>query len=109
MAVAGFSWGVDGSQGDMFRCDAAPPNGFNRMRYCNEEYDELDALQLRELDQEKRIDILIQQSNIVNDEAAAGILVFRKSIMGSNPRVHNFFPNGYSTFWGLPYYWVEQG
>lgn len=109
MAVAGFSWTVDGSQGDMFRCDAAPPNGFNRMRYCNEEYDELDAQQLRELDQAKRIDLLIEQSNIVNDEAAAGILVFRKSIMGSNPRVHNFFPNGYSTFWGLPYYWVEQG
>ena len=108
MAVAGFSWSVDGSQGDMFRCDAVPPNGFNRMRYCNERYDELDVQQRAELDQEKRIDILIEQSNIVNDEAAAGILVFRKNIMGSNPRVHNFFPNGYSTFWGLPYYWVEQ-
>ncbi len=109
MAVAGFSWGVDGSQGDMFRCDATPPNGFNRMRYCNERYDELDVQQRAELDQEKRIDLLIEQSNIVNDEAAAGILVFRQSIMGSNPRVHNFFPNGYSAFWGLPYYWVEQG
>lgn len=108
MAVAGFSWTVDGSQGDMFRCDATPPNGFNRMRYCNEQYDELDAQQRRELDQEKRIDLLIEQSNIVNDEAAAGIIVFRRDIMGSSPRLHNFRPNGYSTFWTLPYMWIEQ-
>jgi peptide/nickel transport system substrate-binding protein len=108
MAVAGFSWGVDGSQGDMFRCDATPPNGFNRMRYCNEQYDELDEQQRAELDVDRRIDLLIEQSNIVNDEAAAGILVFRKDIMGSNPRVRNFIPNGYSTFWTLRYMWVEE-
>ena len=69
---------------------------------------ELDEQQRSELDQEKRIDLLIEQSNIVNDEAAAGILVFRRNIMGSNPRVRNFFPNGYSTFWSLPYMWIQE-
>lgn len=108
MAVSGFSWSVDGGQGDMFRCDATPPNGFNRMRYCNEEYDRLDELQRTELDVEERIDILIEQSNIVNNDAAVGITVFTKDILGSAPRVRNFYPNGYSNFWSLPYIWIEQ-
>lgn len=108
MAIAGFQWNVDGSQGDMFRCDAAPPNGFNRMRYCNERYDELDVQQRRELDQDRRIELLLEQSNIVNNEAAAGINVFSRDIFGSNPRVHNFLPNGYSNYWSFQWAWVEQ-
>jgi peptide/nickel transport system substrate-binding protein len=108
MSVLGFSWSVDGGQGDMFRCSAVPPAGFNMMRYCNEEYDKLDAASQVELDQQKRIDILIDASNIVNDEMAAGINVFRKSIYGGAPRVHNFFPNGYSNIWWVNYAWLDQ-
>jgi peptide/nickel transport system substrate-binding protein len=108
MSVLGFSWSVDGGQGDMFRCSAVPPAGFNMMRYCNEEYDALDAASQVELDQAKRIDILIEASNIVNDEMAAGINVFRKQIEGASPRVHNFFPNGYSRIWWVNYAWVDQ-
>jgi ABC-type transport system substrate-binding protein len=85
------------------------PAGFNMMRYCNEEYDKLDAASQVELDDQKRIDILIEASNIVNDEMAAGINVFRKSIYGGSPRVHNFFPNGYSNIWWVQYAWVDQG
>ncbi len=81
MALLGFSWGVDGGQGDMFRCNAVPPAGFNRMRYCNERYDELDAAQARELDEAKRIEIVVEASNLVNDEAANGILVFSNTII----------------------------
>jgi hypothetical protein len=33
--------------------------------------------------------------------------VFSKSVVGSQPRLHNFFPNGYGTFWSLPFVWVE--
>jgi peptide/nickel transport system substrate-binding protein len=109
MSVLGFTWSVDGLQGDMFRCSAVPPAGFNMMRYCNEEYDKLDAASQVELDDQKRIDILIEASNIVNDEMAAGINVFRKSIVGGSPRVHNFFPNGYSNIWWIQYAWVDQG
>ncbi|HVL24616.1 MAG TPA: ABC transporter substrate-binding protein [Thermomicrobiales bacterium] len=109
MSVLGFTWSVDGLQGDMFRCSAVPPAGFNMMRYCNEDYDKLDAASQVELDDQKRIDILIEASNIVNDEMAAGINVFRKSIYGGSPRVHNFFPNGYSNVWWVQYAWVEQG
>jgi len=108
MSVLGFTWSVDGLQGDMFRCAAVPPSGFNMMRYCNEEYDKLDAASQVELDDEKRIDILVEASNIVNDEMAAGIIVFRKSIYGASPRVHNFFPNGYSNVWWVQYAWIDE-
>ena len=107
MAVWGFSWGFDGGQGDMFRTDALRPNGFNSMHYSNARYDELDAQQQREIDQQKRIDILIEQSNIVNDEQAAGIIVFRSTITGSQNRLHNYIVNGYGYLWSLPFVWVD--
>ena len=108
MNVAGFSWSVDGGQGTMFRCDSTPPDGFNRMRYCNEVYDKLDDQQMRELDVQKRIEVLTQASNIVNNDAAVGITVFSKNIMGANPRVHTFLPNGYSDVWWVQYASVDQ-
>src|SRR5690606_41751070 len=81
---------------------------FRSMRYCNERYDELDVQQRRELDPDRRIELLLEQSNIANNEAAAGINVFSRDIFGSNPRVHNFLPNGYSNYWSLQWAWVEQ-
>ena len=102
-----------------FRADLASPSpsnvsrgvggaGFNSMAYSNKKYDELSEQQLRELDVAKRIDIIVEQTNIVNDEVAAGVIVFRKSIVGSSPRVHNYFPNGFGTVWSIPYTWVQS-
>jgi len=108
MALSTFGWNVDGGQGVMFRCDATPPDGFNRMRYCNPRYDELDDQQLRELDVEKRIALITEQTNIINDEAAAGILVYQQRIFGFSPRVHNYFPNAFNSGWCLPWVWLEQ-
>ncbi|MEA2514987.1 MAG: peptide/nickel transport system substrate-binding protein [Thermomicrobiales bacterium] len=104
----GFQWSPDAGQGTMFRCDSAPPNGFNAMRYCNPEYDKLDEQQLRELDPEKRREVLIQLANIANNDAAAGILVFRQNNDAFSTRVHNFFPTGYSFYWSFPFIWVDQ-
>jgi peptide/nickel transport system substrate-binding protein len=104
----GFQWSPDGGQGIMFRCDSAPPNGFNAMRYCNPDHDVLDEQQLRELDPEKRREILIQQSNIVNNDAAAGILVFRQNNDAFSTRVHNFLPTGFGFYWSFPFIWVDQ-
>jgi peptide/nickel transport system substrate-binding protein len=104
----GFQWSPDGGQGIMFRCDSTPPNGFNAMRYCNADYDKLDDQQLRELDPEKRREILIQQSNIANNDAAAGILVFRQNNDAYATRTHNFFSTGYGFVWPFPFIWVDQ-
>jgi peptide/nickel transport system substrate-binding protein len=102
----GFSWDANGDQGAMFRTDAYE-GGFNRMRYSNPEFDRLDELQRRELDQQKRIDILIEQANIINEDVPIGILIFRDTIIGHNQRLRNFRPNGYATWWSLPYAWIE--
>jgi peptide/nickel transport system substrate-binding protein len=108
MSVLGFTWTVDGDQSAMFESTQTPPQGFNMMRYSNPEYDALVEQSKSELDVEKRIDILTELSNIANDDMAAGITVFRKSIYGAAPRVHNFFPNGYSNVWWLTRAWVDQ-
>jgi ABC-type transport system substrate-binding protein len=107
MAIQGFNWSVDGAQIAMFGCESIPPAGFNNMRYCNPDYDALETAAITELDKAARIDLLIEASNIVNDEVAAGIIVFRKSIVGSSPRLHNFIPNGYSTVWSVSKTWVD--
>ncbi len=107
VALLGFSWSADATQGIMFRCDSFAPNGFNSMRYCNEEYDRLDDQQLRTFDPEARRDLLIELSNIANDDAPNGILVFRQEITGTSTRVHNFFPTGFSFLATIPFVWVE--
>jgi peptide/nickel transport system substrate-binding protein len=108
VALYGFSWSPDGGQGLMFRCDSFAPEGFNSMRYCNEQYDQLDDQQLRTLDDEARRQLQIELSNIANNDAANGILVFRQEQTGYSERVHNFFPTGFGYIWSWPYVWVEQ-
>ena len=103
-----FIWFVDGDQGSLFRCDALPPNGFNQVGYCNEEFDRLNDEQLLELDVEERNQLLIEQSNIVNDEVAIGMLFFDQAVVASQPRLHNFEPNGYGILQSLPFVWVEE-
>jgi peptide/nickel transport system substrate-binding protein len=107
MAVQGFSWSIDGNQIAMYGCEYTPPGGFNSMRYCNERYDELETQALTELDFEKRVNLLIEADNIANDEVATGNIVFRQSIVGSSPRIHNYIPNGYGTVWSIPRVWVD--
>jgi ABC-type transport system substrate-binding protein len=107
MGLHGMNWSVEGSQGEMFRCDAVPPAGFNLMSYCNPRYDELDALQVAELDVDRRIDLLIELSNIANDEVAAGVLLFPQSVVAHRQTLHNFLPNGYSFLWSVPWWWTE--
>lgn len=108
LVLWGFSWSPDGGQGIMFRCDSFAPNGFNAMRYCNPQYDELDDQMLRTLDDEARRELQIQLSNIANDDAAAGILIFRQEMTGYSTRVRNFFPTGFSFISTIPYVWVEE-
>jgi peptide/nickel transport system substrate-binding protein len=105
--VWGFSWDVTGSQDAVFGTEFAPPAGFNVMRYSNAEYDALIPQEKQELDRDRAREILIQQSNIANDEAAAGIVVFRKDINGTRATVHNFFPNGYGLLWSVPRVWLD--
>lgn len=105
--VWGFSWDVTGSQDAVFGTDFVPPAGFNVMRYSNPEFDALIPQEKQELDRDRAREILQQQQNIVNDDAAAGVLLFRQDINGSRASLHNFFPNGYGLLWSITRTWVD--
>jgi len=107
MSLIGFQWGATGAQEIMFGCKATPPNGFNEMHYCSEDYDALIEPSKTTLDQATRAEILIQMTNIVNDDQPAGITVFRKDVYGGSPRIHNFFPNGVERMSWLTRAWVD--
>ena len=108
LSLIGVTWYADGDQGVLFRCDSATPNGFNLVHWCSPEYDALDDQQVVELDREKRMNILKQMSNIVSEDAALTILYFDQGIVGSQPRLKNFFPNGYGVTWSLNWMWVTE-
>lgn len=104
MSLLALTWSVDPDQGMLFLTGSP----LDVMHYSNARFDELDKMQNAELDTEKRIRLLVEQSNIVNDEVAVGILVFGKSIAGSSPRLHNYVANGFGgQVWSVPYVWVE--
>jgi peptide/nickel transport system substrate-binding protein len=105
MAFLGFGWDASFIQEAMFACNQYHV-GFNDMKYCNPELDKLYTQIDSELDQAKRIPLMIQASNIVNDEQPVGILYYPKTIVAWSTRVHNLFPGA----WGGPgvnYLWVD--
>lgn len=108
MTLWGFQFDTTGDQSDMFACNMVPPSGFNTMKYCSEEYDALIEPSKSELDPDKRVDILVEMSNIANDDAAVGITVFLKDIFGAGERLHNVFPNAYSEVWWVTRTWLDQ-
>jgi peptide/nickel transport system substrate-binding protein len=105
--LQGFGWDPSGNQGALFRCDSYE-GGFNNLKYCNEEFDRLDDQQLRELDREKRRELLIEQSKIVWNDLPVLIYRFGVERPGFSVRLHNFFPTGNGgVYWSLPFVWVE--
>ncbi|MDP9354632.1 MAG: ABC transporter substrate-binding protein [Chloroflexota bacterium] len=107
MVLLGFGWDPSGNQEAMFAC-ASYEGSFNVMKYCNEQYDALNEQQKREFDQAARINLLIEQSNIINDDLPVGIVAFRQDRTAFSEALHNFFPIGLGLLWSLSYIWVEQ-
>ncbi|HEU0165730.1 MAG TPA: ABC transporter substrate-binding protein [Thermomicrobiales bacterium] len=98
----------DGNTGLLFRTDAQYPAGYNMAYYSNPEYDKLDDEQLHQLDAAKRKALLIQQSNVVNDDLPWAVLVWLKAVSASHPRVHNLIPTGIAAWWTLLKVWVDK-
>ena len=107
MALLAFNFGPDGGQGPLFTC-AAYDTGFNFTRYCNPAYDELEERQRREFDRATRIELLIEQSNLVWNDLPVGMIRFGVGRTGYTTRLHNFYPNGYAFLWSLPFVWIEE-
>jgi peptide/nickel transport system substrate-binding protein len=105
VAIYSFSWDASFIQDPMFGC-AQYQVGFNDMKYCNPELDEINDQAKRTFDEEARRELLIQASNIVNDEQPVGVMHFRRDIYGYSDRLQNYIPSA----WGvdLKYVWIQQ-
>jgi peptide/nickel transport system substrate-binding protein len=108
IVVLGFSWDPTGDQSAMFRTDSYK-NSFNAMKYSNPAVDAAMDAASRELDYNKRIDLLIEATNLVNEDLPIGCLWFRQDRTGYQTRLKNFEPNGNGgLLWWLPYGYIDE-
>ncbi|MBA3414222.1 MAG: hypothetical protein H0U10_03235 [Chloroflexia bacterium] len=106
VAAYGFGWDATFIQDAVFGCDQYQV-GFNDMRYCNPELDAINDQAVLTFDEEERAALLIEASNIVNDELPAPVLHFGRGIVAYSDRLQNYAPNA----WGgtpLTYIWIQQ-
>ena len=109
MIHSGFGYfAPDGNTGLLFRTDAAYPAGYNMAFYSNPEFDKLDDEQLRELDPVKRKKLLVEQSNILNEDLPWAPLTYIHVINATHPRVHNYVATGVASWWSILKVWVEK-
>lgn len=103
LAMLAFDWASpSGDQSAMFGT-ASYGAGFNFMKYSNPAYDEANTAASATLDPQERFDLLVQASNIVNDDAPVIITWFRGDRTGFNKRMVNFTPRTGNLLWSLPY------
>ena len=91
IALYGFCWDATFIQDAMFGCDQYQV-GFNDMKYCNPELDKINDQAKRTFDQEARRELLIQASNIVNDEQPVAVMLLLQDTCGYSDRLQNYKP-----------------
>lgn len=106
VAAYGFSWDATFIQDAMFGCDQYQV-GFNDMRYCNPDLDQINDEAALTFDEPERRDLLIEATNIVNDDLPVMVLHFGRAIVAYSDRLQNYKPN---TWGGTPinYIWIRQ-
>jgi peptide/nickel transport system substrate-binding protein len=109
IALYGLQWDASFIQDQMFGC-AQYQVGFNDMRYCNEELDAINAEAKRTFDEDARRKLLIQATNIVNDEQPVAVLHFSQDHVAFSDRLQNFAPGPWGGRLGvdLSYVWIRQ-
>ena len=105
VALYGFGWDATFIQDTMFGCDQYQV-GFNDMKYCNPELDEIFAEAKSTFDEDARRELLIEASNIVNDDQPVGVVFFSQGHVAYIDALQNFAPGP----WGvdLSYVWIER-
>ncbi|HEV2527855.1 MAG TPA: peptide ABC transporter substrate-binding protein [Thermomicrobiales bacterium] len=109
IAYLGFNWDYSGDQTAMFGTNAYGA-GFNFMRYSNPEFDRLAAQANVEQDSEARRQLLIEASNIVNDDLPVGIISFSEDRFAiDSERVQNYHANAYGGYlWSTQYAVINE-
>lgn len=110
VALLGLSWGTSGDQSSMFHSRSIDGAGLNMTRYINPEYDAISDEANRTIDPEARRELLIQASNIANDDLPVAVINFTKGRNGYNNRMQNYKPTATSVgpIWSLPYVWIKE-
>ena len=105
MALLGFGWNATFIQDAMFNCDQYE-GGFNFVKYCNPELDPINREATRTFDEEARIELLIEATNIVNDDLPVAVMHFSRANIGYSERLQNFEPSS----WGvdITYVWIQE-
>jgi peptide/nickel transport system substrate-binding protein len=104
-ALLGFGWDATFIQDAMFGC-AQYEGGFNMVKYCNEKVDALNAQAKRTFDEAARRELMIQATNIVNDELPVAVMLFTKDNIGYSDRLQNFKPGPGGI--DLAYVWIQE-
>jgi peptide/nickel transport system substrate-binding protein len=104
IAMLRFSWDASFIQDAMFGC-AQYEGGFNVVRYCNPALDEINAEAKRTLDDAARRELVIEATNIINDDLPVTVLHFSNDNVGYSSRLHNYHPTTWTI--DLGYVWVE--
>ena len=104
VALISFSWDASFTQDSMFACDQYA-GGFNVVKYCNERVDAIFAEAKRTFDLDARRQLLIQATNLINDDLPVGVMYFGATSIGYSDRLQNFTP----TAWGMDprYIWIQ--
>ncbi len=106
VALLAFSWDASFIQDAMFGC-AQYEGGFNVVKYCNEAVDELNAQAKRTLDDDARRELMIEATNLINEDLPVAVLHFSNDNVGYSDRIQNYQP----TTWGtdMSYVWIDEG
>ncbi|MEZ4564410.1 MAG: ABC transporter substrate-binding protein [Thermomicrobiales bacterium] len=106
MAFLGFGWDATFIQDLMFGCNQYE-GGFNVVRYCNPELDEINARAKRTLPEPPRRELVITATDMINEDLPVGVLHFIDANIGYSTRLQNFQP----TAWGLDLtaIWISEG
>lgn len=100
---SGLSWDPDSHV--YYGCDQWYPKGQNFYRYCNKEYDRLEAEGLTTDDPKKRAEIYAKADGILWDTAAYFPIFETRRIVVRNPDMQNYRPNMTSTPWWNAWQW----
>lgn len=95
-------------QSAMFGTEAYSQGGFNFMKYSNPQYDEVNASAVKEIEPQKRFDLFVEASNIVNDDLPVIIFWYRSARTGFNKRMVNFTPVSGAFLWSLQWVAVAE-
>ncbi len=106
IALIGFSWDASFIQDAMFGCDQYE-GGFNVMRYCNEAVDALNAEAKRTLDDDARRALMIEATNLVNNDLPVAVLHFSNDAVGYSSRLQNYRPTAWGT--DIEHVWIGEG